>query len=435
MHIRVYIHGAKDRGKQKPYMKQTTINDCRMIGIQKLVILWMLCTICIAGYAKTNKVDSLSAKMMDIENSVAAEQREIAILQREVEVCEKSLRCVDEHVNRTNEAVANQIAASSHTIQVWGWIIAVIAVVVTILMSIVGVHYARYINKLRKNIALLSSEAKKKFNQAKEASAEIDETQRKTIQQQSEIKQNLKDAENKIQELQQIYSDIQANANEIYESVKREETKALLIRLVNVPEDVTNMQTGLLVRILKEEDYEVLLKAYENLINQYQQIYGTSTTEELRKKSPQFAYKESAYVMLFAQHFMGRAIMMPELRHLLQDMFGDLFKDYFFINDAEKCTEDFKAGVMQLDEATQINLITDYILAIHKSRFDKFSGLYDMLLAGMPEETIKKIWKGVSSRTKKALYFAQSVNVIIEANKLDEEFQKIVNNYIKAAQK
>ena len=58
-----------------------------------------------------------------------------------------------------------------------------------------------------------------------------------------------------------------------------------------------------------------------------------------------------------------------------------------------------------------------------------------MLLAGMPEETIKKIWKGVSSRTKKALYFAQSVNAIIEANKLDEEFQKIVNNYIKAAQK
>lgn len=416
-------------------MNKATINDCRMIGIQKLVILWMLCTICIAGYAKTNKVDSLSAKMMDIENSVAAEQREITILQKEVEVCEKSLRCVDEHVDRTNEAVANQIAASSHTIQVWGWIIAVVAVVVTILMSIVGVHYARYINKLRKNIALLSSEAKKKFNQAKEASEEIDETQRKTIQQQSEIKQNLTDAENKIQELQQIYSDIQANANEIYESVKREETKALLTRLVNVPEDVTNMQTGLLVRILKEEDYEVLLEAYENLINQYQQIYGTSTTEELRKKSPQFAYKESAYVMLFAQHFMGRAIMMPELRHLLQDMFGDLFKDYFFINDAEKCTEDFKAGVMQLDEATQINLITDYILAIHKSRFDKFSGLYDMLLAGMPEETIKKIWKGVSSRTKKALYFAQSVNVIIEANKLDEEFQKIVNNYIKAAQK
>lgn len=420
----------KDR-KQKPYMKQTTINDCRMIGIQKLVILWMLCTICIAGYAKTNKVDSLSAKMVNIENSVAAEQREIAILQKEVEVCEKSLRCIDEHVDRANEKVSTQIAASSHTIQVWGWIISALA----ILASLAGIFFARHINKLRKNIAALYLEAEKKLKQAKEASDDIDETQQRAMSQLNEGKKVLTEVESKIQELQLIYSNIQENATAIYESVKREETKALLARLVNVPEDVTNMQTVLLVRLLKEEDYQILLKAYENLINQYQQIYGTSTTEELRKKSPQFAYKESAYVMLFAQHFMGRAIMMPELRHLLQDMFGDLFKDYFFINDAEKCTEDFKAGVMQLDEATQINLITDYILAIHKSRFDKFSGLYDMLLAGMPEETIKKIWKGVSSRTKKALYFAQSVNAIIEANKLDEEFQKIVNNYIKAAQK
>lgn len=412
-------------------MKQTTINDCRIIDIRKIVLLEVFCIICLAGYAKTNKVDSLSAKMLNVENSVAVEQREIAILQKEVEVCEKSLRCIDEHVDRANEKVSTQIAASSHTIQVWGWIISALA----ILASLAGIFFARHINKLRKNIAALYLEAEEKLKQARDASDDIDETQQRAMSQLNESKKVLTEVESKIQELQQIYSNIQANATAIYESVKREETKNLLSRLVNVPEDVTNMQTLLLVRILKEEDYQALLTAYSNLIDQYQQIYGTSTTEELRKKNSQFAYKESAYVMLFAQHFMGKAIMVPELQHLLQTMFDDLFKDYFFINDAEKSTEDFKEGVLQLDEKTQVNLMVDYILAIHKSRFVKFSGLYDVLLKDMPEVTLKKIWKGVSSRTKKALCFAQCVDAILTAKKSDEEFQKIVNEYIKPIQK
>ena len=385
--------------------KDIGITSVRTVAI----ILGLLCTTYMISYAKPNKVDSLSARMVKVESLVETEQRERAILQKEVEFCEKSLRNIDEHVDRANVEISNQIAASSHTIQAWGWIIAII----TILVSIVGIWYAYYINKMRKDITHLLSEAQDQLNQADEASDGIAEQQQRLSAQQSDIRKTLADTEEKIKELQQLYHDIQGNAREIYENVKREETKALLTRLENVPEDVSTLHGLLLVRPLEEEDFEIILRAYNGLITLNLDIYGITSVEELRKRSQQFINKEEAFMLLFAQHFMGKAIVVPALRSRLQLMFESLFRNYFFKNDAEKSTRDLKAGVATLEVGLQSEIIADYILAMSTSRYAKYMEWYKVLLVDMAEKQLEEIWDSVTMRHKKAISFAKSIKEIV----------------------
>ena len=111
------------------------------IVIRRLTLLALLCFVNTFGFARITKLDSLSIRVVDVETQLHVERQAISILQKEVEINEKSLRCIEEHVDRVNEEISNQIASSSHTIQVWGWIFTVLA----ILVSIAGILFAYYI--------------------------------------------------------------------------------------------------------------------------------------------------------------------------------------------------------------------------------------------------------------------------------------------------
>lgn len=397
--------------------KNTTINIRSMIDIRKITLTGLMLVMCLVGYAKPNKVDSLSMRVTNIESQISAEQHDMLILQKEVEVCEKSLRCIDENVDRTNESISNQIAASSHTIQVWGWVIAVIAIVVTILMSILGVRYARYINKLRKNIALLSSDAKRKHQQMKDLSDKMDETQQKILTQQNDIQTILDTTEQKINELQELFSDIQKNSQKIYEKSKREETIALLNRLEEIPEDIENVSENLLARDLEESDFPQLLKAYRNLISRSLELSNLSTAAGLRMNDSKFSRLEESYLLLFAQHFMGLSILDSEVRDLLRSRFFLFFNECFFRNDAEKSTRDFKKGILSIDEVRlQMDLMVEYVNAITKSRYSRLAELYKTLLSDLSEEQLTEIWNAIASQNPQATIFAQVIKDIVETH-------------------
>lgn len=360
-------------------MKQTTINDCRIMGMRKFAVMALLCVVCAMVDAKPNKVDSLSAKMMSIENSMAIEQREIAILQKEVEVCEKSLRCIDEHVDRANESVSNQIAASSHTMQAWGWVLALL-----------GVVFAFYINYMWQKSKTLKD---------------------KTTQQ-------LQQTETKLKELQVLYADIQKNSQKIYAQLRKEETKMQVERLQEVPEDISNMLNSLLARKLEPADFGGLYKAYTYLIERYMQFSDAKDVAELRTKSHKFSDKEESYMILFTQHFLTEAIRVPEIREYMQSHFGTLCL-CFYRNDAEKCTDDLKIGVSTLDSETRINILSAYIIGLSETNFSSYSVLYDNLLDGLSIEELYGIWKKVSKETKEAKTFANSCK---------EKLQRLASN-------
>lgn len=380
------------------------------IVIRRLTLLALLCLVNTFGFARITKQDSLSIRVVDVETQLHAERQAILILQKEVEIYEKSLRCIEEHVDRVNEEISNQIASSSHTIQVWGWIFTVLA----ILVSIAGILFAYYIHKTSKDMSRLTSEAAEQLKQAEEQSNDINEMQQRTMSQQSEIKKALLEIENQKHELQKLYSDIQNNSQKIYTSMRREETTALLTRLEEIPEDIVNISKTLFTRILNDADFTKLLNAYNNLIARSKELSNISTTAELRTKDYDFARLEDSYLSLFAQHFMDKSIVNEEIRELLRSHFFILFNECFFRNDAEKSTKDFKRGILNLsDEKLQMDLMKEFVEAIIQSRYQKLTELYDILLSGWTELQLREIWEAVTKKQIDALPFANVIQTVV----------------------
>ncbi len=384
--------------------------------------------------AKTSRIDSLSLQMQILEQQIGEKQQKITIIQKELGIYEKEMSAICEHVDRSNEEISNQIAASSHTIQVWGWILAILAIAVTVFTSVAGALFARYINKIRRDISHLTSEAKDQLHQAEDAFTDISEEQQRANAQQQEVKKIQEDTEEKLKELQNLHSDIQNNMSAIYEKMKREETIALLKRLEEIPEDITNVGDILLTRQFVKNDFEIMLNAYHNLISRSLELNGLTSISELRGRDEDFRSLEGSYILQFAQHFMEDAIVDKELQSLLRSRFRELFSDCFFRNDAEKSTTDFKKGVSTLNIQSQKSLIADFLLAIAQSHYAKFEELYNTLLSDLTESNIQKIWEKISSDKKNAVYLAQYLKKLIGEKNFSTEFLANIDAYIQNAE-
>jgi len=410
---------------------QCTRTNMRISNVPKTFILWLLCTICIISYAKPSKVDSLSSRIVNVEGVVEMERREVSILKKEIEVCEMSLKSIDEHVDRANEEVSNQIAASAHTIQVWGIVIAVIAIVVSIVLTIAGIVFTYYINKMRKNIIHLTSEAKKQLKQAEVASEDIAEQQQRVNAQQQEIKKLQDATEKNVKELQQLHSDIQNNMNTIYLKLRREETVAMLQRLEEIPEDITNLGDILLARTLEKEDFIKILNAYHNLVKRCSELNSDCSVDELRQNDEVFEARETSYALQFAQHFIDQAIVVPEVRELLRIRFDIFWGGCFFKNDAEKSTKDFKQGIISLSENVQTELLSDYIYAMSQSPYSMYVDWYKLLLDNLSEQQINDIWESVTKRNNGAIFFAESIKETLMALNPQSALLEKIETYIK----
>lgn len=414
--------------------KDILLEGCSSCYWRKLLLVVLLCVLCSMGYSKPSKVDSLVTKMNAIEQQIVLEKQEIMLVKKELELCEKEQSAICEHVDRANEKVSNQIAASSHTIQVWGIVIAVLAIVISIIMSVAGIVFARYINKMRKNIVLLTSDAKKQLKKAETASEEIADQQSRLSAQQQEIKIFQDATEKNVKELQQLHSDIQNNMNAIYARLRREETISILKRLEEIPEDMFNTEDVLLARDLEKEDYSYLLKAYHALIQQRMELNDVKSIADLRNTDFKFQSLEGSYILLFAQHFMDKAIEDSELREIMLTHIDTFYKGNFFRNDAIKSTDNYKRGVLTLDETLQTTLIIECISAIIGSPYEKMTELYANLLKELKEQQLNDIWEGVTKRTNNALYFAESIKEKIEDINSQSVLLEKIADYIKHAE-
>lgn len=383
----------------------------------------LLCATGMTLSAKTSRIDSLSLQMQILEQQIGEKQQKITIIQKELGIYEKEMSAICEHVDRSNEEISNQIAASSHTIQAWGWIIAIMAFV-----------FGFYINRMWKKISDATAKAKEQLDQAEETFADITKEQKKVNDQQQEVKKIQEDTEEKLKELQNLHSDIQNNMSAIYEKMKREETIALLKRLEEIPEDITNVGDILLTRQFVKNDFEIMLNAYHNLISRSLELNGLTSISELRGRDEDFRSLEGSYILQFAQHFMEEAIVDKELQSLLRSRFRELFSDCFFRNDAEKSTTDFKKGVSTLNIQSQKSLIADFLLAIAQSHYAKFEELYNTLLLDLTESNIQKIWEKISSDKKNAVYLAQYLKKLIGEKNFSTEFLANIDAYIQNAE-
>lgn len=389
-------------------MKRTIKYKLRLaIGILLLSLTSVVC-------AKPKKVDSLSIRMANLEHQAAEDHQDMILLQKELSICDKELISVREHVDRSNERVSNQIAASSHTIQIWGIVISVLSMLFTIL----GVVFAFYINRMWSRINEIKEGAQqtlKNLNEELESVTDMQQrvslNQKENLSLQSEIqecgasiKQTLDESKKSISELEELYANFKGDARRIYTQLRSEETKMLIERLQEIPEDISNMLNALLSRNLKSTDFDGIYKAYNFLIERYLQFSNAKDVAELRQVNHKFADKEESYMLLFTQHFLKEAIQKPEIEDYMQSHFNSICS-CFYRNDAEKCTEDLKMGVSTMSEESRVKIISKYIVGLTLTVYKSYKSLYDRLLDGLSLEEAKEVWKQVSSETKDAETF------------------------------
>ena len=144
----------------------------------KILVLVALLSLssCISLSARTmqmSKIDSLSMRVANMEHLMAEEQQKLELCKKELSICEISLHSIDEHVDRTNETISNQISSSSHIISTWGIIFSIIS----ILLTAFGVVFGFYINRMWRKISDLQENAQrlmKDFDQKEPSKHEIE---------------------------------------------------------------------------------------------------------------------------------------------------------------------------------------------------------------------------------------------------------------------
>ena len=140
-------------------------------------------------------------------------------------------------------------------------------------------------------------------------------------------------------EVKELVDEVNNNLESLFKRLQREDTKAVLNRLVEVPEDIDNLDAILLTRTLLPEDYAVLKQAYGTLLKRgtivgERRLYDNGQIEVTQGQDP-----KSTYLLVFFQHFVGQSIEDDEMREPIIAFFKEGL-DAAFDNDVRKEIKD-----------------------------------------------------------------------------------------------
>lgn len=364
-----------------------------------VVVLFLMCynvlQIYSAPKAKTevilkHRIDSLEfvcKELLTSQDNISAQ----------LNCFQTSLNNAQQICSSTVSSVSTQIEASNKLLNTWGFILAIVALVI----SILGLFLGNYIRKRAKTIEILAG-------QSKETEKSIKETQQS----------------------------IDTNLKSIYEKLRREETIYILQRLQQVPEDVSNYESILLSRELEIEDYPLLLKAYRRLLKIEQKCKKTKTLQDIDKEID-FTYDsqglyddlKSRYRLLFFQHFLCYTIK-EEL--VQQDIVNDFkeFCNYAYRNDIEKSTHDLLTGIIDFIPSKKIEILSEYIKALSTSRYDDCI-LYEEILETVNPEQLSELWANVTDNNQSRIVFAQSLHEYMNKKEIkNDELLSQATKYI-----
>lgn len=245
---------------------------------------------------------------------------------------------------KTINGISTQISAASYSLTVFGLLFAIAAIILGI-----------YITYIERKVVRLREENTSLLNQTKK----------------------IKDEVVGINEL------IQKDICGLHLKIKREETIQFLNRLIEVPEDISNLGHQLLSRELEKEDFTKLKEAYIELKNVPETprvLFGFGGT-----------YTDT-YKILFFQHFLDLSIKDNDIGKDLVDFYPDVMSAAFR-NDIIKSTHDFIKAIMDLGIESKTSEINSFIKGISQSKYSSFETIFDIL------------FKGLSSRNNQFRFF------------------------------
>lgn len=165
------------------------------------------------------------------------------------------------------------------------------------------------------------------------------------------------------EESKEIKHAIENSVGTLYNKLKTEETRSILRRLSEVPEDVTNLGRSLLSRKLESEDeYNAIRNAFNKLLN---------------KKSPKEKYLHY-YRMILFQHFLYFPLYNQDEKIIeeLSNNYVELISDSFE-NDMKKSTEDFIRAIVDNGLSKNKIQINKFMNAVGESSYKDDESIYE----------------------------------------------------------
>lgn len=296
-------------------------------------------------------VDTVWAKALELHSDSL--QCKVDSLQAKLDVLQTKSDLLFSVIETANDGVSNQLSAANY-------FLALIAVV----MVVVGIGLSIYIGKKKREIDVMASTVESKKD-AVEALAKIVD----------EKKENVDKIANATEDLdKKIHSDLSA----LYKELRKEETNALLDRLVLEPQDIVNLCPILCAREIDECGYAKLRTAYLKMKKMLgDPIQGDCVCD----------YSDH-FLVLFFQHFFCYAIQDDEISPDFVYNYGDIFSRAYK-RDVIKTTMDLCKSLSE--ETTKFdkeNVLVNYLEALNSSQYSGLAELKDIFEHSITPHTL-----------------------------------------------
>lgn len=279
-----------------------------------------------------NNIDSVSIKAL--EEYVDSLNSKVDLLQAKLDGIEYKTEFLSNVVETANDGVSNQLSAANN-------LLALVAVII----GIIGIWLGIYITKKKQQIDLLAATIDTKKN-AVEQLAEIVDIKKEKV---DAVAKTTEDLDKK------IHSDLSG----LYKDLRKEETDALLSRLVLEPQDVDNLCTILCARDIDETGYEKLRTAYLKMKNMLKDVSTESVVNDCSEH----------YMVLFYQHFFYQALKDVEISQDFDSFYFDIFSRAYKRDVINSTLDLCKALSEDANNCNKEVMLASYLKALNYSRY------------------------------------------------------------------
>lgn len=257
-------------------------------------------------------------------------------------------------IEASNDSVSNQLSAAS----LWLEIIAII-------IAVAGVFLGFYITKKKNQVENLTETVEKFAKIIDEKKAVVDNV--------------AKDAE-------ALDKKIHNSISSLYADLHKEETRALLNRLVQEPGDISNLIRLLLARDMEDELFPKLKEAYLKFKSMPDNEGNIDLENENDDSSGELSSiiifpdnKEADYILLFFQHYSFQSVNDDEIRPKMIEYFQQNCR-LAFKRDIIKSTLDLCKALSDDDSTfNKEDVLVAYLKALNKCKHGTLKDLRNIM--------------------------------------------------------
>lgn len=329
---------------------------------------------------QTNRIDSLTLCVRQLQDKIEG------ISRYNDHLCKLVDKEQEANANAIDN-IANLIDAGNRVLNGWGIVLSCLALVI----AIGGVVLGRYISIKWQQVSEIArnlQSTEKEFHDHYTQYAAMTEEVKEMI---NEAKKTNDDTRAISQAANELNQQIQDNIESLYLRLRDEETKTILQRLKDSPEDVDNAAATLYSRVLDKRFFIDLKLAYQNLL----------TRDEVAIRD-----HEDTYQSLFYLHFTKEAMRDPNLVEMFIKGLPESISRAFF-TDVVKSTKDYMSAIEIYSNEEKITYISDYVLALQNASFSIPNSIFDDLFEKLPSDIIHKVWTNISHEDGIELFAVQ----------------------------